>query len=228
MNRKRLAASSALAALLIGMIACGPGTQAQATSAPAVAPTNPPTQPAEPQQDTAAASESTPVPSTVDPCAFLTADEVQAVLGAPTEGMLDPTTQACNYLTATGGLVVSVGTGDAGKQLFMQGMAIGLNSSEGEQVRPIYDQVNANLANLTISQVFEQMIPFYQGLGYTVTPEAGIGDAAYWLRLEPQNLSGVTAIRGQSWMSLLLVGPDEQAARAVLIPLAQSSIGRLP
>jgi hypothetical protein len=204
----------------------GQGTVIAATSQVVkIEPTN---TPSPNPTDTLAPSTSTPTP--LDPCSLVTKAEAEAVLGGPAQNRPPSGFADCTYVLSSGTkyLVVGAAQGDQARDLTLRNDSLMVIFIADEQVRSTFEGMQAKSATLTVKDVVSQSVPFYEGVGYTVEPVAGIGDVAFWAVLHKVNAGVLVVVKGDVYLYVNLAGVEPGPAREAAQNLARQVLGRLP
>ncbi len=173
-------------------------------------------------------------PALLDLCAVLTPAEVEAVLGGPAQAQPNLDSGVCAYspLTPPPGtprtLTFAAAYDGEAKALLLVGVGVIMAFSGDPAAQQTFEALNEQLPQLTLSALLAQALPYYERVGYTVTPEPGVGSEAYWLWYESASLGQVLALQGESYAAVTLTGLPEAEARAAARELTLAALGRLP
>jgi hypothetical protein len=234
------ALSLVLLVLIGSVLACGPLAAPTATPVPTSTPTPLPTAtptplPTDTPTPTPLPAEVTPVP--LDVCSLLTAEEVEAALGSPVTVQPAPETGNCSYVaeSSAGEMPVTValgaGHGAEGKGIIIMSVALLTFFTGGsEAAQESFERLESDLPDMTMQDVVAELVLVLESVGFEITPYDGIGDAAYWMWYEQEGMSigELIVVRGESWLTVAVVGQPEDEALLTIEALAGTALDRLP
>ncbi len=170
------------------------------------------------------------------PCSLLTDEEVGAVLGGPVQVQPQQGMGGCVYMlqsddpTVSTQLVISAAQGNEAKAFTMLslGMLAGFSGDPGMAAE--FEELNNQIADLTLVEVINRMAGMFAGTGVNVTQADGPGESALWLLFVSEFYSQGTmlVVRGETYVSLSQIGGNMAAAPDQLASLAGTVFDRLP
>jgi hypothetical protein len=221
------------------VLACGPLAAPTATPIPTSTPTYTPT-PTPPPTETPTP---TPLPTEVTPvlldvCTLLTPEEVEAALGSPVTVQPSPETGNCSYVAELGeGYVMPVtvalgaGHGEEGKAIMVFSIALlTFFTGGGEAAQEQLERLESDLPDMTMQEMVAELVSVLESVGFEIAPYEGVGDVAYWLWYENEYMSigELIVVRGESWLSIAVVGQPEDEALLTVEALVGPALERLP
>lgn len=168
----------------------------------------------------------------IDLCTLATADEVQAVVGAPpSQTTWTAPSQLC-AITATNGkvLMVQAGHSEDGKAIFLAGLQSLSGLATDPAMIALAAQIQQDAPNLQLHEMVEKALPIYQSVGYETAIVPDVSDFTYWFWAPKHMVGEITVARaGVAWLAVYTIGIDDQAtSQSLLTPLAVTLLGRLP
>jgi hypothetical protein len=172
----------------------------------------------------------------LDPCSMLTAEEVGQVLTGPVEIQPSIGTGGCVYVLQsedpglTVQLALSAAQGLEAKALTMLSLGMLAGFSGDPEIQAKFEQVNDQLAELSLAEVVARTAELFRGTGVNLTMADGPGEHATWLVVENEFYSQGTLImvRGDEYVSLTQIGGDVEGAFERLGDLGATVFDRLP
>ena len=172
----------------------------------------------------------------LDPCSLLTDEEVGAVLGGPVQMQPPQGMGGCVYVlqsddpTTSTQLAINAAQGNEAKAFTMLSLGMLAGFSGDPDMVAEFEELNNQLADLTLIEVINRMAEMFAGTGVNVTQADGPGESALWLLYESEFYSQGTmlVIRGETYVSLSQIGGDMAAAPDQLASLAGTVFDRLP
>jgi YVTN family beta-propeller protein len=194
----------------------------------------PTAEPAEPEEATATEEPAERVQ--LDPCSLLTDEEVGEALGGPVQMQPPQGMGGCVYVlqfddpSASTQLVISAAQGNEAKAFTMLSLGMLAGFSGDPDMAAEFEELNNQLADLTLVEVVNRMADMFAGTGVNVTQADGPGESALWLLYESEYYSQGTllVIRGEEYASLTQIGGDMATAPDQLASLAGTVVDRLP
>jgi len=172
----------------------------------------------------------------LDPCSVLTTEEVGQVLQGPVQIQPSIGTGGCVYVLQsedpglTVQLAFSAAQGLEAKALTMLSLGMLSGFSGDPEIQAKFEEVNDQLADLSLAQVVGRTAELYRGTGVNLTIADGPGEQAAWLVVENEFYSQGTLImvRGEEYVSLTQIGGDMEGAFERLGDLGAKVFERLP
>jgi hypothetical protein len=167
-------------------------------------------------------------------CALATPADVQAVLGGPAKtAVFDADNQNCAlFLDQTKFLIVQAGHEADGKALFLRGTDGIRRNIKDQAAIQLLDQLKGQAASLSLWDLVDKALPVWQAAGYSANSVEGVGDRGAWFWIESSTLGKFGELgagrRNGKWVAVYTVAADEASAKALLTPLAQTLLDRLP
>ena len=194
----------------------------------------PTTEPAEPEEP--AATEEPAERVQLDPCSLLTDEEVSEALGGPVQMQPPQGMGGCVYVlqsddpTVSTQLVISAAQGNEAKAFTMLSLGMLAGFSGDPDMAAEFEELNNQIADLTLVEVVNRMADMFAGTGVSVTQADGPGESGLWLLYEDEFYSQGTllVVRGEEYASLTQIGGDMAAAPDHLTSLAGTLFDRLP
>jgi YVTN family beta-propeller protein len=190
--------------------------------------------PAEPEEP--AATEEPAERVQLDPCSLLTDEEVGAALGGPVQMQPPQGMGGCVYVlqsddpTVSTQLVISAAQGNEAKAFTMLSLGMLAGFSGDPDMAAEFEELNNQIADLTLVEVINRMAEMFAGTGVNVTQADGPGESALWLLYEDEFYSQGTllVVSGEEYTSLTQIGGEMAAAPDQLASLAGMVFDRLP
>ncbi|MBN1975758.1 MAG: hypothetical protein JW918_00010 [Anaerolineae bacterium] len=177
-------------------------------------------------------------PALLDVCTLLTPEEVEAVLRSPVTVLPAPETGNCSYVAELGEgdmmpvtVALGAGHGEEGKAIMLVSVAILTFFTGGsEAAQENFERLESALPDMTMQEVVAELVLVLESVGFEVIPYEGVGDAAYWLWFEQEGVSigELIIVRGESWLTIAVVGQPEDEALQTVEALAGTALERLP
>jgi len=178
------------------------------------------------------------MPVALDVCTLLTPEEVEAVLGSPVTVQPAPETGNCSYVAELGEsdtmpvtVALGAGHGEEGKAIMVFSIALlTFFTGGGEAAQEQLERLESDMPDMTMQEMVAELVSVLESVGFEIAPYEGVGDAAYWLWYENEYVSigELIVVRGESWLSVAVVGQPEDEALLTVETLVGPALERLP
>ena len=192
--------------------------------------------PSQPSAPLATAPEDTPTPELValDVCSLLSQDEVVSILGGPLEDPGGTGTGSCSYRSGTLLVAIVATQGEEAKDTVLGGPAIiAFLLSEDSDEAKLLEQLRVDAPGLSVGELFRRSLPIYEETPLRFQPLPELGDEVYWSwgSMDPEgsiNYGTLVRIDGDTYLSCLVLAPDENIARQAAERMTTLAAERLP
>jgi hypothetical protein len=175
-------------------------------------------------------TEAPPTAETVvlNTCDLLSADEVTTALGEGPTGTYDPHFATCNYTAGSGQqLLVIAYQGQIAKDRTNEGMVLALEFLGNPTAQQLYDEIEPQLADMTIAEMADAFSPVEEAMGRDVTPHPELGDASYLVWIDGGSAQ-LGVVRGETVTSVVTIGIERATAESIVLTLTETVWARLP
>ena len=161
-------------------------------------------------------------------CDLLTAVDLQDALGEAPTGTYDSHFATCNYTAIDGRqLLVIAYQGEIAKDRTNEGMLLALQFLGNPTAQQLYDDIEPQLADMTIAEIVEAFSAIEAALGRDVTPHPELGEASYLVWIDGGSAQ-LGVVRGETVTSIVTIGIERTTAEAIVLSITEIVWGRLP
>lgn len=226
----RLALLFAVPALACNLPTTGGAESAPAAGETAVEPTITPTETPTPSPPLPTAE-----PVFLDLCTLFTQEEIEAMMGVPVEVQPFLEMGSCSY-SQTGGdgttmprsLAISTAQGGEARGLIIAGIATMMIFSGDPDAQASFEYLQENAGQMSLEEVYAEVPPLFETVGYIPTPIEGFGDQAYWFWNAEFSIGATYVAQNDMYASATLIGDDEASAAETTRQLTEMILARVP
>jgi virginiamycin B lyase len=170
-------------------------------------------------------------PTHLDLCTLLSAAEVSDALGQEVEVQPGLQTGACSFATSSGAqpksVSVSAAQGSQARDLIQMAASLGLLFGGDAASMQIAEDLQANAASMSLTEVVDKANMLLAPLGYVYSPADVDGAQGTW-GWNPLGAGSLQRVSGDTYLAVSVVGLEEPAAKALTESLLTLAAARLP